>query len=217
MLKLESVGLDRFQVEPFKRAVRTKRDVIAIWMYAVKAFLIGGDFVAPEDRAGSLTIATSAMSRLFCESELGKKSFSIGFPFKQKEENGELVFRSRGNYILNSKTTSDILALLGDNSALDRPDFYTFVDAIEEITTDEENIWGLLRDLMLAEDGYIRYDWDTVRVDGSKHPEHHFDVCYSSEATYKVGLKAALTQEVFIDLLDLETDCHFLTHMRDRR
>jgi len=32
----------------------------------------------------------------------------------------------------------------------------------------------------------------------------------SSEATYKVGLSAAVNQQVFIDVLDLETDCHFL-------
>lgn len=210
MPKIESIGLDRFQIQPFKRAVRTKRDVIAIWMHALKAFLIGDEFVAAADRAGSLTIAISAMSRLFCETEPGKKAFSVGFPFKIKEEDGERVFRSRGNYLLNSKTTSDILALVADDSALDRPDFYTFVEAVEEITADDEYIWGLLRDLMLAEDGYIRYDWDIDREDGEMHPEHHFDVCYSSEATYKVGLSGAVSQKVFIDVLDLETACHFL-------
>lgn len=213
MPKLESVGLDSFQLEPFKRAVRTKRDVIAIWMYALKAFLIGAEFVAAEDRAGSLTIAVSAMSRLFCETKPGKKAFSVGFPFKLREEGGERVFRSRGNYLLNSKTTSEILALVSDDGALDRPDFYTFLEAVEEVSADDENIWGLLRDLMLAEDGYIRYDWDVDRKDGNKHPEHHFDVCYSSEATYKLGLSYFVNQQLFIDVLDLETDCHFLARV----
>ena len=210
MPKLESVGLDSFQLEPFKRAVRSKRDVIAIWMHALKAFLIGDVFVATEHRAGSLTIAVSAMSRLFCETDPGKKAFSVGFPFKLKEEGGERVFRSRGNYLLDSKTTSEILALVAEGNALDRSDFYTFVEAVEEITAGDESIWGLLRELMLAEDGYVRYDWDVERKDGNRHPEHHFDVCYSSEATYKVGLSAPVNQQVFIDVLDLETDCHFL-------
>jgi len=208
--KLETISLDRFQVTPFKRAIRTKRDVIAIWMHALKAFLIGENFVEEQDRVGSLTISISAMSRLFCETEQGKKSYSVGFPFKLKDEDGERIFLSRGNYLLNSKTTSEILALIADNNALDRPDFYTFVEAVEEITADDENAWGLLRELMLAEDGYIRYDWDVERKDGNIHPEHHFDVCYSSEATFKVGLSAAIDRGIFIDMLDLQTDCHFL-------
>lgn len=215
MLKLETVGLDRFQLEAFRRPVRTKRDVISIWMYALKAFLIGDEFSVEKDRVGSLTIAVSAMSRLFCETEPGKRAFSVSFPFKLKLEEGERVFRSRGNYLLNSKTTSDILALVANSNALDRPDFYSFVEAVEEITIDDGYIWGLLRDVMLAEDGYIRYDWDVDGKDGNVHPEHHFDVCYSSEATYKVGLSAAVDQHMFIDLLDLETSCHFLARAPD--
>lgn len=210
-MKKLSVNLDGRQILPFKKAVRTKKDVITIWMHALKAFIIGGEFTAADARAGTLTIALSSMSRLFCESDIERKVFSVSFPFKLKEgEGGERFFCSRGNFILNSKTTSDILALINDGKALEISDFYGFMEAVDEAAADDQDIWGLLRDLMLSEDGYIRYDRDPERVDGDKHPEHHFDVCYSSEATYKVGLVDAVDQQVFIDVLDIGTDCHFL-------
>lgn len=211
MPSLESVGLDKFQIEPFKRPIRKKWDVIAIWMHALKAFLIGEDFVPEWDRAGSLTIAVSAMSRLFFESTSGEKLYSVSFPFKLKEEDEQRVFRTRGNHLLNSKTTSEILAIVADRSTLEQTDFYGFIETIEEFSADEVSTWGLLRELMLAEDGYIRYDWDVTRKDGAKHPEFHFDVSYSSEATYKIGVSSPINQSTFIDMLDLETDCHFLT------
>ncbi|MCI5147779.1 MAG: hypothetical protein D3923_20140 [Candidatus Electrothrix sp. AR3] len=71
------------------------------------------------------------------------------------------------------------------------------------------------------EDGYIRYDIDPEnyekfkkRGEKHKHPENHYDVFYSNNLTFKIGLKSIITYSEFIDLLNVNTDCNYLTASR---
>ena len=63
---------------------------------------------------------------------------------------------------------------------------------------------------MLAEDAYVRYDWDEKRADGHRHPVHHLDLGYSAGGTFKVGLREAIDRAALVAILDIETDCHYL-------
>ena len=58
--------------------------------------------------------------------------------------------------------------------------------------------------------GYIRYDYDEKHENEKIHSLHHLDINYSSKGTYKIGLKKALKDEDFIDMLDLRTECKYL-------
>ncbi len=60
------------------------------------------------------------------------------------------------------------------------------------------------------EDGYIRYDYDLKNKNGKKHPLYHLDINYSSGVTYKVGLRHAVSDSEFQDILDVKTDCAYL-------
>lgn len=55
----------------------------------------------------------------------------------------------------------------------------------------------------------FRYDCDVANENGAVHPLHHYDVFYSSNSTFKIGLKNELEKETLIDLLQIETNCHF--------
>ena len=46
------------------------------------------------------------------------------------------------------------------------------------------------------------------------HPVNHYDVNYENSSTYKVGLNNKIGMDEFIDLLNVETDCHFLSKCR---
>jgi len=74
----------------------------------------------------------------------------------------------------------------------------------------DRDLWALLRELLLWEDGYIRYDDDVGNENGDIHPRYHLDVFYSGSATFKLGLRQAIQHVTFADILDINTSCRFL-------
>lgn len=81
---------------------------------------------------------------------------------------------------------------------------------VYDISEYNEGFWSLLRDLFLFDDGYIRYDYDEVLENGLTHPLNHLDIFYSTRTTFKVGFKNRIREAHFMDLLDVNSDCHFL-------
>lgn len=206
-MKRVSFGLDQRQVQQLFSAVREKSDVIRLIMNLIKIMLIN-DELPPDRRCGDLVLHVSQMSRvlLFTES----KFFSVNFPFAVYLDEGVLRFSSIHCDDVDNKVTSEILSIFNKSSSVRGDDIYSFAEAIFETQDDNSNFWGLVRELMMFEDGYLRYDHDPVRANGRHHPLHHLDICYSSAATYKVGLNTPLDSLAFEDLLNLGSECRFL-------
>lgn len=209
MAKHLALAIDRYQAESFLKAVRTKRDVIFLWMNAIKAFLVN----QPAEQAQAvavISVSVMSMSRLFCELNDGKKIFSISFPFNLQIQDDEVNFYSREGVLVDSQISSQLLALIESGGILEECDFLKFVDPIFDAVDSDPNIWGLLRELMLAEDAYVRYDWDPTRINGDIHPEHHLDFFYSSSSSFKLGLSGQLDRHSLMGILNVDTDCHYL-------
>ena len=81
--------------------------------------------------------------------------FSINFPFTVTEVKGRRIFRSLQHENIDGKVTSDILALLELGELLNSSDVLQFTEPILDASKGDKNIWGLLTELMLAEDGCI--------------------------------------------------------------
>lgn len=209
MPKKFELEIDEYQSAEYLLAIRSKRDVIMLWMETIKNFLANQPAAGASIKA-RLTICINKMSWLFCTLEGGKKIFSIGFPFGVFFENGQYRFLSREGIEIDSGVSSNIIALINSGKIFGVKDFCEFIDPILEVSEYDPQIWTLMRELMIAEDGYIRYDWDEVRQNGHLHPLHHLDVCYSSASTFKVGLGRQLDQPSLVSILDSETDCHYL-------
>jgi len=209
MAKRYDIGVDRFQAASFLEAVRTKRDVIVLWMNAIKAFLINQPAEGDQLEA-TLSIVVVKMSRLFCELKGGQKIFSIAFPFTVRYEEAAFSFHSREGVLIDSRVSSQILALIEGGGILNAADFSEFIDPIIEASDIDPKLWTLLRELMLSEDAYIRYDRDSERANGHLHPEHHLDLYYSAGGSFKIGLEGSINQETLIGILNLEADCHYL-------
>lgn len=209
MTKHLDLALDKYQARLFSSPIRGKSDVIILWMNAVKAFLVQQPPI-DSNVAASLSICVSAMSRLLCAMGDGQKIFSISFPFTVRTDGSELCFFSRAGIAIDSQMSSLILTLVNTDGVLQAIDPYAFMDPVLTATDINNGAWSLLRELMLAEDGYVRYDWDTVRENGHLHPEHHLDFCYSNASTFKVGLPGQLTRDDFLAILDVNIDCHYL-------
>ncbi|MDH1814062.1 hypothetical protein [Comamonas aquatica] len=209
MTKHLDLALDKYQAQLFSSPIRGKSDVITVWMNTVKAFLVQQPAIG-SDVAASLSIFVSTMSRLFCVTGDGRKIYSISFPFTVRTDGAEIRFFSRAGIAIDSQMSSLVLTLVNTDGVLEATDPYLFIDPVLTAMDINHGAWLLLRELILAEDGYVRYDWDTARVNGHLHPEHHLDLCYSNASTFKVGLPRQLTRGDFQTILDITADCHYL-------
>lgn len=211
MAKQYDITVDRFQATAFAEAVRTKRDVLVLWMNTIKAFLSNQPAPTGQEEA-QLSIVIKSMSRLFLGLNNGKKLFSVSFPFNVRSVDGELLFFSREGIPVDSRMSSQILGLVEDSAfgVLAASDFYSFIDPIMEAVESDASLWTLLRELLLAEDAYVRYDWDEERANGDLHPVYHLDFGYSSSGTFKLGLSRAIDHASLVSILNVEVDCHYL-------
>ena len=209
MAKQFNLDIDEYQASTYLSAIRSKRDIVLLWMETIKNFLANQPAEEPNVKA-RLTICVDKMSRLFCALEGGKKIFSIGFPFGVSYGNGQYRFLSREGVEIDSGVSSNVIALINSSQIFGEQDFCKFIDPILELSEYDPHLWTLMRELMIAEDGYVRYDWDEIRQDGHRHPLHHLDVYYSNSSTFKVGLGQQLDQTSLVSILDIATDCHYL-------
>jgi hypothetical protein len=199
--------------------VKTKAHIIEILMEIIRYILLQNDpdfVVRDEDSMGKVILYIDKMSRLFFFSE--NKYYSIVFPFHFLEEDGtyKIVFNSTTE--VNSQLISKVISII----KCDEFKAQCSLDFVEPIYDAEddcgEDFWIFLRELFLMEDGYIRYDIDKENYDKAKdngnpnlHPLYHYDLFYSSNATFKIGLFDEIKNDDFIDLLNINNDCKYLT------
>lgn len=199
--------LNKMDVDLFFKPIRRKEDSIQVLMNAIKIMLLPA--IESEGALGKLTlIKDGRMSRLFFLSE--KKIFSIFFPFFVNSDDDCLVFSSSQIDSIDHKITSDVISLFSCEEKIDSECFLDFMEPLwEEPINYHRNMWLFVKELLLIEDGYIRFDYDPDNHNGLLHPINHFDIFYS-RSQIKIGSHSELDEERFIDILDLASDCHFL-------
>lgn len=200
--------IDRFQANQLLTPIRDKADVISLWMDAIKLMLAYVP-VTNDLASGDMTLIVSKMSRIFFTTE--NKIFSLNFPFFVSEEDGGLAFSTAHCPVVDNRITSEILSLLHTEGVLAETDILSFAEPIINSSEIDDNVWAFFRELMLCEDGYVRYDHDPDRQDGHAHPLDHLDVFYTTASTFKIGCKNQLSLSDLTDMLDLRTDCHYVS------
>ncbi|HCL4192396.1 TPA: hypothetical protein N2C35_000315 [Pseudomonas aeruginosa] len=211
-MKIFRYALDGYQADIFLMAIRSKKDVLSVWMNAIKVALAYWP-VEAERVVAELVIVSGSMSRMFVVTE--RKLYSVNFPFYIRlNEEGSPVFGSRGCENIDNRVTSEILSLLDTSTILDHDDVLHFAEPICDACEIEGGLWVLLRELLTCEDGYLRYDYDDdpKRLDEKKHPLNHIDMFYSNGTTFKLGLHEKMGYDKMKSLIDVESNCHFL-HM----
>lgn len=198
-----------------KVRVKTKIQIINILLEASR-YIMSNPKLKKNESKGQIKLVVDKMSRLFFISE--KKSFSIAFPFIVNEINGNLDLSFKNNINVNSYLISQTKSAINCNS-FDDDCVLGFADSLDDIKNEDndEDLWFFIRELMLYEDGYIRYDNDPIGHQEAKgkgkphrHPLDHYDLFYTNGATFKIGLKRAIKTVQFIDLLNRQTDCDYL-------
>lgn len=197
-------NLDERQVNLLFSPIRSKTSLIKILMESIKIMLVSDDI--PENRTrGKILLHVSRMSRLFYFSE--NKYFSINFPFSVSDNS--ICYQS---IKIDNKTISDVISILEENcQSFDS--FFELImgDDYEERSKNYVNeLWKLLQNLFLFEDGYIRYDYDKERQDETYHPLNHLDIFYSNSCTFKIGLKNKISEDDLTKILNTEEPVYYL-------
>ncbi len=163
-------------------------------------------------------LVVDKMSRLFVHED--NKIYSFMFPFTIEIEPIIVKYRD----IVLTQTIIQMLQMVVqwiDNCP-------TIDSIISELEITEEysrlssesrsNMQEILILLLTFEVGYIRFDIDLENEEKYRknkkekvHPCYHLDVGYETRGTYKVGLKKEISSSEFVDLLNVRTDCWFVT------
>jgi len=206
-MKVYEFNISQVYIDKFFKPIRSKAEVIEVLMEAIRYMLLNPN-VEEENKVGKIILKIDKMNRLFFF--INEKYFSIVFPFFAIKEDKNYLFSFKNKIEIDSRLISQVISIIkcDDFQAHCSLDFVAPICEYEDEC--DENFWIFLRELLLMEDGYIRYDYDEEHENGNLHPLNHYDLFYSSHATFKIGLNSKLSKNEFMDLLDIKSDCKYL-------
>lgn len=204
-------NINRVFYEHMQKPLRTRKEFILLLLETVKLFYVEEVFATSH---GKICIVIDKMSRVFYQ--VKNKIFSIVFPFAiENIGNRCRVYDISLDVDIDSKLISIMINILNQFEISEisvEKMFDTYCDVISsEMDSKEVGIaCKILLKLFSIELGYIRYDLDEEHADKIYHPLYHFDINYSSNTTYKIGLKRAIEMNDMISLLNANHKCSYL-------
>jgi len=192
-----------------------EREQILMCILEACRYMMVSDCLLHHTSTSIIALVIDKMKRLFICSP--QKSYSVSFPFNPSiGTDGHLKF-DYGGIDINSMLISQICQVL-QSDEFKGNDAIDFVDYIDRIASQNcSDIWILIRHLLTYEIGYIRYDDDIRGFNIAKahqtldqHPRYHFDINYTNEATYKIGLTKSMTFNDFVYILNNQNDRKYL-------
>lgn len=196
--------------------VKTKIQILTILLESIR-YSLSYESIKITTAKGKIILIIDKMSRLFFVSE--DKAYSIALPFLLTFNDSHIGFSYKGIEI-DSYIISNLISVVTQDSFMDGCSL-DLSDSLINFETEHENFWLILKELLLYEDGYVRYDHDiTGYAEAQKngcehrHPLNHLDLFYTSNATFKVGCETRVSIDGFIDVVNTNTDCKYLKNWR---
>lgn len=194
--------------------LRTREEAILLILNTIRMFDISKLLL--DERKEKVIISINKMNRIFYI--LDGKMFSMQFPFcvdkSGDAEEVRIYDKSTGVEI-----TPRVLSVLIEAFEKLKHEDVDFDTVFEIIMASEEyddevtpkNMWSLISNLLKYDLGYLRYDIDPKNENGKMHPLNHLDICLDTSATYKIGLSKELTFSEFRNILDITTECAYIS------
>ena len=199
--------------------IKTKMQLLDILLRSIR-YITYYPNIQKNKVAGKIIIIVDKMSRIFFFSNNKVKYYTILLPMTIMKTNNpdsaKYEFELNG-IRLTSELISSVIQLINlgiekTSSSLELAELFDDV----EIQL-KKDVWSVFRDLLLSEEGYVRYDEDTnaynealKKEEPKRHPKNHLDIFLHSHNQFKIGLNKPLSDKEFIDILNLKTDCYFL-------
>lgn len=216
-MKKFEFALSESLYEQSSSMIRNKYSLLRLLAHAIK-FLVSTPI--PKDippDCSKLVLYIDKMSRLlFCTEG---KIFTFQFPFQvqeAKDGSGYLLLRYKDFLEIDNMISSLLVAVFERDDIFDGTLENIDEKVLQEIVDNEwegvdwESFRELIKQLVLFEPGYLRYDHDIENANGELHPEHHLDFFFSSNNAMKIGLQSEVQSEWMIDLLDTRTNCKYI-------
>lgn len=202
--------------EKASRPIRKKEDIISLIVYTIKVLL--STPILEEKYCQStnkVILFVDRMSRLFFCVE--NKIFTINFPFfASKSDSTKALIIKYHNIEIDSYISSLIISVFTENDTfsipLDNMKEFVFQHMAENGWEDAalEDVCEIIKNLIVFETGYLRYDHDEKRANSYLHPEDHIDFYYDSSNEIKIGMKSLADYKWMIDFANVNTDCKYL-------
>lgn len=206
-MKIYERNVFAFQDKELFSPIRKKTDYAKVVLNSAKCLLVNSLFDKKEER--KLKFVIDKMSRIFLSKKNVIISFSFPLTLSELDEN-QISLETRAGRTVDNRTISLALSILNNEDFLIDSSPMRYWYNSDDPDSIEETI-QLIEELLQIEPAYIRYDIDPENVDGKRHPLHHLDVNYSTYGTYKIGLNGLLSEDNFIDILNINTDCYYLS------
>ncbi len=194
-----------------KYRIKTKIHIIEILMETLKYMLLNPE-IEEDNRVGKIILIVDKMSRVFYFNK--NKYYSISFPFFVEKLGNDIKFGFKNIVEVDSRIINKILQIIKCDEFKEKCSLDFVVPICEFEENCDENFWIFLKEILLMEDGYIRYDYDEDGYNNAKsigaedrHPLNHYDIFYSSQNTFKIGLNNKINEDSFIDFIDINKKC----------
>lgn len=217
MMKEFKVNMTNKFLDLASKPIRNKNQIISLLLEAIP--LINNGELIDRPFNNYIVLRIDKMKRLIFVIE--NKIFSFNFPFnieRNSEGNNPVIYDSLTDLELNGlnfavlKVAYEEIFNENENQGLlDIDSELLKILASFDTKPNKDQIWQIIKKLLIFESGYLRYDYDEEHQNGNLHPLNHLDINYSSESTYKIGMGKIIDCETFIDILDINTDSHFIT------
>lgn len=203
-----------------KHNINTKRELLIVLLevtrYIIDIQLYGVKFNAYDNC--EIFLLHERTSRLYFVS--GDKQYSIGFPFTIGTNDSNLISTVE---LAGLKLTPIViiatLQILKNDDLWKSNDFFEFASGIDywcdqfrripEEYGSADVYWPFFLDLMLYDDGYLRYDYDPIhfRQDNPNyHPLHHLHGGFHGDVAYRVSLTPPFNLDDFKDISNVNTN-----------
>lgn len=205
------LDLNEYQSKKLFADVYNRSSFCRVKLYVLEYLLTYWHYDKVKNRRPFLCVDVDDTKRVYIINESGDKIISFVFDYnvrvkQEVEQNGNIIsFLSiqakNYNCEITPKLVADAQSIIQTHS--DREDnlmTYTMLD-FEEEAYDDRTL-RFVENLLYCEPGYIRYDNSTQGYKPYYHPQYHFDINYSNDATFKFGLPNIIDVNKFIDLVN---------------
>lgn len=194
--------------------LRTREEAILLILNTIRMFDISKLLL--DERKEKVIISINKMNRIFYILE--GKMFSMQFPFcvEKSGEGEEIRIYDKSTGLEITPRVLSVLIEAFEKLKREDVDFdIVFEIMMESQVYDDEftskNMWLLISHLLKYDLGYLRYDTDPKNENGRMHPLNHLDICLDTSATYKIGLNKELAFSEFRNILDITTECAYIS------
>lgn len=215
--------LEPYEIKQFTETIKDKWDCTKLFLNCIRYFVYNypdkAENVSNENKMiinrEHIKFEISPIPRIYIYIN-SNKYISIVLPFQYKlTEDNRALFYFEGIQIT-EKILSDMFTILSlransrsnigksHNSIVE---LYMSNDEFEPIS---DFAFYIVECLLALEFGYIRHDFSPNDANGKIHPECHFDINFSKNATFKYGIESMLTNIEFEYMFDKNKDCLFL-------